>query len=103
MEVRIKNKSYTVRKTFRAVMIFEKLTGKPFAVSTTTDMLLLFYSCYMASEEAEPLEFESFVAILDDDPSLLADFTEMLRVEYAIREQFPAEKAVKGKSVKKKA
>lgn len=92
MELRIKNKTYSVRNTFRAVMFFERLTGKAFALSSVTDTLLFFYSCYMCAPGADPIDIDSFVQLLDDDSTLLEEFIKMMQVEQAVADQFPVEK-----------
>lgn len=102
MEMQIKNKTYSVRNTFRAVMFFERLTGKSFALSNATDILLFFYSCYMAAPGSDAMEFDEFICELDESPNLLGDFTQMLQTEQAVACQFPSEKRTGKKKVKER-
>ena len=68
-----------VRLTFRAIIDFEKITGKSLQGSTSTeDAIILFYCAAKAGAKADALpfayDFEGFLDLVDNYPDSLMDF-----------------------------
>jgi hypothetical protein len=79
--MKIKGNEYNLKYTFRAMMLFEQITKKPFSIDSLSDELILFYSVIMASNSEANLSFDDFINDIDEDPSLLKDFTDFLNNE----------------------
>ena len=74
--VTIKDSEYNIKQSFRALMEFEKLTGKnAFEANTSvTDTLTMYYSLLLASNDAFVMSLNDFLACLDEDANILPQF-----------------------------
>ena len=71
MKITINNKEYTVKYTNRALFVFEQITGKPFGIKTLLDNYLFFYSMILANKPDNPIDWDEFIDVLDNDKNLL--------------------------------
>lgn len=78
MEITIKDKTISLRYSFRAFMIYENITKKSFNPQNMTDIILFFYSVIMASDKENPLELDDFLDWLDENPDSLNEFSKWL-------------------------
>lgn len=106
MEVKINDEVVTLKYGFRALMMFEKITGKTFQGGGLNDALTLFYCCYVAGNLDTTVTFDDFIDYLDNNPNEVVRFTEWLSkrlsVEGNITEQKDGkETKEKGKAKKK--
>lgn len=76
--MKINGKEIKLKYTFRALMIYEKITGESFSGKGISEILIYFYSTIIASNKDLTLTFEDFLDWLDDNPTALNDFTEWL-------------------------
>ena len=60
MEIKIKDTSYKLKYTLRALFIYEQITGKVFEMTTMTDEYLFLYCLVAANKSAIPLTFDVF-------------------------------------------
>lgn len=79
--VNIKGIDYKIKYTIRALFIFEQITGKPFKMETTLDSYLFFYSMILANNKENPLEWDTFLDALDENPLLLKEMEVVMKDE----------------------
>ena len=78
MKITINNKEIELKYSFRAMMIFEKITGESFNPKGITEIMVYFYSTILASDRDIALTFEDFMEWIDEQPQTLNDFSEWL-------------------------
>ena len=83
--IKIKDKEYKVKPTLRAIFIFEQITDKSFKLETMLDNYLYFYSLLLANNE-DVMEWEEFLEILDEDPTIYLQLNEILLKNSKINE-----------------
>ena len=79
MKVIINDKELTLKSSFRAMVAYEQITDHIFSPSTVTDILVYFYCCIISSKEYDgTMTFDEFMDYLDDNPSILQEFSEWM-------------------------
>ena len=78
MEVTIKGKTYEMRYTFRAMLIYEKITDKSFSPLGLSDVLMFFYGTILAVDKDIEFSFDEFLDFCDENPNLVAEFADWL-------------------------
>lgn len=78
MKITIYNKEINLRYSFRAMMIYEKITGTSFNPKGITEIMIYFYSTILASDKDIALTFEDFMNWIDENPTVLNDFSSWL-------------------------
>lgn len=78
MKVTINNKEIELKYSFRAMMIYEKITGTSFNPKGVTEILIYFYSSILASDKNINLTFEDFMNWVDGEPTALNEFSTWL-------------------------
>ena len=96
MTIKIKDKEVALRYSFRSFFIFENIMGRSFQPDTTTDILVFFFSCIMASDKDLDLKFDEFLDMVDENPSLIIEFSQF------ITEQVSKNKTLQPESEEKK-
>ena len=81
MNIKINDRDITLKYSMRAIMLYEAIQKKPFAPESTTDVLVFLYCVLMGSAKDLDLDFNNFLDIVDDNPSILVDFSEWLTSE----------------------
>lgn len=76
MEIIIFGTNYTLRQSFRAIIMWEQALHKPFAPSNTYEMLVYFYCCIVGNYPDLDLPFDAFMAWIDEHPHLVSDFAQ---------------------------
>lgn len=59
-------KDYSIRLNCKAVVIFERLSGKSFFSFTEEDIALLLYSCFISSNDIA-IDFTAFQILIEDN------------------------------------
>ncbi|MCQ2978737.1 MAG: hypothetical protein MJ245_02965 [Clostridia bacterium] len=59
-------------------MLFEQITGKPFAINGMMDEYVYFYSLLLANNQDCNLDFNDFIDALDENPTLISEFKNLL-------------------------
>lgn len=83
MKIKLNEKEYELRYSFRMMMIYEQIAGKTLDWQhlTTQDLVILFYATVIATlqynKNSTPLKYEDFLNWIDDNGS------DMLLVEFA--------------------
>ena len=75
MEIVIKNKTVSLKYSFRALMIYENITQKNFNPKGISDVVVFFYSVVVASTKDTTLSFDDFIDWLDDNATAINDFS----------------------------
>ena len=78
MKVNFKNNIYTLKYSFRALMIYENITNHSFNPKGITDVVIFFYSILVASAKDTTLSFDDFVEWLDENPTSINEFSAWL-------------------------
>lgn len=74
----INNTEIKLKNTFRALIIFEEITGKSFTGNGIKEILIYFYSVILANNSEFDMTFENFIDYLDDNKEKLNEFIEWL-------------------------
>ena len=81
IKIRIAGSEYQIKQSFRSLMLFEDMTGKP--VSEANDsintIMLMFYCILKACNKNFEYDFEQFVDVVDDNPESVEVFTNFLQ------------------------
>ena len=75
MKITIQNREITLKHSFRAYLVFEKLNKDAYKGESLSDILLMFYSMVISAAPGISLDFDQCVDWLDDNKSLLNDYT----------------------------
>lgn len=78
MKFNYKDKEYELKYSFRALIIYENITKKNFNPTSISDILIFFYSILCASGKGDVFDFNEFMDIIDEKPSLVTEFSEWL-------------------------
>ena len=97
MEITIKNKTITLKRTFRSLIAYESATGKAFNPKTVTESIMYFYCVIIASDMELELTYDEFMDWLDDNPKALQDFTQWLIEQTEIESKLTKKKTVRMK------
>lgn len=70
--IEIKGKTYNYKYSLRALFIFERITGRPFALNDTMDTFTFFYAMLLANNEdlSNILTFDEFIDECDNDATI---------------------------------
>ena len=75
MNVTIHNREINLRYSFRAMMIYEKITGTSFNPKGITEIMIYFYSTILASDKNIALTFEEFMNWVDENPTIFNEYS----------------------------
>ena len=100
MEITIKDKTITLKKTFRSLIAYESATGKAFNPKTITETIMYFYCVIVSSDLNLELTYDDFMDWLDDNPEALQGFTAWIIEQSEIESKVTKKKSV---TAKKKA
>jgi len=97
--------------SFRAIVLFEKITDKPFELRQAggrpfiEDLTLYMYCCYHAANPDNTATLEEFFDKVDDNPALLPAFIDAYLRHSQVEQQFNKESdnSVKTKKNKRSA
>ena len=81
MDITIKDKTYKLKYTLRALFIYEQITGKVFEMKTITDEYLFFYCLLLANNPDTSLSFDELIDSMDEDMNLMLQYREFLNKE----------------------
>jgi len=81
LKITINGKDYAVKQSFRALMLFEEMTGKnPLSMNENiTDVMMLFYCFLRGANKDFMFEFDAFVDVVDSDVGIFESFTGYLQ------------------------
>ena len=72
--IKISGNDYTVKRSIRAYLTFEALSGHSIEdfEETMHDSVLFFFSCFQSGGNKQT--YEEFLDLIDDDPDSITDF-----------------------------
>ena len=70
--VNINGKEITLKPGTRAILIAEEITGKPFELRMTKDVMAYIYASMMVGTPDLDLDFDAFLDAMDDKQTLKA-------------------------------
>ena len=76
----IKGKEWKLRQNIKALIMFEKLTDKPFKLESFSDFVTLLYCCVLANN-FDHLDYNDFLDWLDENPQNITELSEFLQNE----------------------
>lgn len=74
MKINIKDKEIELKYGFRAMMLFEEITGESFQLRGMKDLIVYFYSTIIASDKDMDIDFDGFIDWMDGNPDTLNEF-----------------------------
>ena len=87
MNVTYNEKTYELKYSFRALMIYENITGKSFNPKTVSDIIFFFYSVLCSTAKHDVIDFDNFIEMLDEHPELITEFSGWLTSVYTQQEK----------------
>ena len=81
MVVKVNDKEITLRYSFRSLILYENIQKKSFSPETTTDVLIFMFCVILSSEKDLDFDFNQFLDMIDENPSLVAEFALWLTKE----------------------
>lgn len=91
MEITIKDNTYKIKYSIRALFIFEEITGKTFKLEKVMDFYIFFYAMILANNPDSNLLFNDFIDACDEDTSLFTSFQNYLNEVLSKENQFKTE------------
>lgn len=82
----INGEELKMKFTLRAMLIFEQVCGKTFALSNITDEYIYLYCMIMANNPDSKLTFNDLIDAMDEDPGILMQFKKLLE-DYTSKQQ----------------
>lgn len=81
MTVRVNDIDVTLRYSFRSLILYENIQKKSFNPETTTDVLVFMFCVILSSEKELDFNFNQFLDMVDENPSLVTEFALWLTKE----------------------
>lgn len=78
--IKIKGIEYKFTITLRAMMLFERITKKPFGINDMTDEYIYLYCLLMANNSDLDMTFEDLIDAMDEDPTIFQQFQNELSI-----------------------
>lgn len=79
MKINLNNKDIELKYSFRALMMYENVTGTSLNPQGLTDIMTFFYCVVLSSAKDYTITFDDFVDYIDENPSKVGEFSEWLR------------------------
>jgi len=94
-KITIAGTEFTIKQSFRALMLFEEMTSKTINQmgESVSDILKLFY-CILKGNNVETFNwtFDEFLNVIDDEPNSVKVFTDYLQEQAKGQPEKPAQK-----------
>jgi hypothetical protein len=62
------------RFKIKSLILFERITGKPFGIETTEDLYVYFWCVRKVNSETDSQSFDDFLNECDENPEMIRDF-----------------------------
>lgn len=79
MEITVKGKTIVLKKSFRAIIIMENVSGKPFSLTNTTDFIQYLFCLLYVQDDS--ITLDDVLEYLDSDPNNFSMFLNWLQSE----------------------
>lgn len=97
MEITIKEQTYKVKYSIRALFVFEQLTGKSFVLEKMMDFYIFYYAMILANNPDCNLLFDEFIDQCDENPEISKQFQIYLEDYFKKQSQLLPEESSKKK------
>ena len=87
MNITIKEKPVTLKFSFRALMMYENITGKTFSPSGLADIITFFYCIVLVSSNDYTISYEQFLDWMDANPDAINKFAEWIKTNIVNQNQ----------------
>lgn len=75
ISIKIREKEYQIKQSFRTYMLFEELSGKQIGeIETMKDNIMLIYCTFKGCNKNFEFSFDEFIDILDENPEIFSEF-----------------------------
>lgn len=74
MNIDINGKEVELKFSFRAMMMYENITGSTFSPSGLTDIITFFYCIVLAASKDYSISYDDFLDWLDTNPDAIKEF-----------------------------
>lgn len=83
IKIKLGEKEYVVKKSMRALLLFEELTGKPMSKidDSLNNTITLFYCILKVANKDFNYTFDEFIDLIDENIDSINVFTEYLQSE----------------------
>lgn len=78
MDITIKDKTITLKRTFRSLIAYENAMNKTFNPTTISETIMFFYCVVISCDTTLELTFDEFIDWLDEHDTALSEFTQWL-------------------------
>ena len=85
-KIKIKEIEYAVQPGMKSIIVFEKITDKPFQIKTTTDLLSYIYSSLIVGSPDKHIEFADMLDAFDENPDLFKEATDIVLQRTSLEE-----------------
>lgn len=80
MKIKINDKEIELKQTVRSLIIYENITGQSMLQpQTMEDVLTYFFCVVLGSSKDYSIKYEDFLDTIDENPSVIQEFTEWMR------------------------
>ena len=97
MDIIVNDKKITLKKSFRSLIAYEKAKGEIFNPTTITDIILYLYCVIISSDDNVELSFDEFIDYIDNNPSIISEFSEWMARQDAQDAKFSKKKVTRKK------
>lgn len=78
MNITIKEKEITLKKTFRSIIAYESATNKVFNPISLSEIIMYLYCVIIASDTELELSYDEFIDWLDQNENILNEFSQWI-------------------------
>lgn len=75
MKLIVQDKEINIKYSFKGFMAYEQITGESFKPQGLSEIITLFYSMVMTSNNNLTITFDEFIDWLDENPEKLSEFS----------------------------
>lgn len=81
MIINVKGKDVTLKYSFRAMLMYENIKNESFSPKTLTDVLIFMLCVIVSSDKSIQLNFDDLLDMIDENPSIVEEFSNWLTNE----------------------
>jgi len=79
MKINYKDKEIELKCGLKAMLMYENVSGGSSTPQSLTDVMTFFYCIVVSSSKDYSIQFEDFIDWLDDNPTVMEEFTTWLQ------------------------
>ena len=75
--IKINDKDFIIKQSFRSYLLFEEMTGKQIAdIQTLKDFITMLYCYLKGGNKTFEFTFDEFLDLVDEDATIISKFNE---------------------------